>query len=90
VRSKSFHRFKQNALRPVFAGLTITRCDVFDLCRLIREFDQATPILFFFAAAYEAAAYEADKKRGLEAGANAYVMKALFRWTARNYQAVSL
>jgi DNA-binding response OmpR family regulator len=32
-----------------------------------------TPILFFSGAAYEA-----DKKRGLEAGANAYVMKPDF------------
>jgi DNA-binding response OmpR family regulator len=43
------------------------------LCRRIREFDQATPILFFSGVAYEA-----DKKRGLEAGANAYVMKPDF------------
>jgi len=34
--------------------------DGFDLCRRIREFDRATPILFFSAAAYEA-----DKSEGL-------------------------
>jgi DNA-binding response OmpR family regulator len=36
----------------------------------MRDFDTHTPILFFSGAAYEA-----DKKRGIEAGANAYVIK---------------
>ena len=40
--------------------------DGFDLCRRMRDFDPDTPILFFSGAAYEA-----DKKRGIEAGANA-------------------
>ena len=44
--------------------------DGFDLCRRIRDFDPETPILFFSGAGYEA-----DKKRGIEAGANAYVIK---------------
>ena len=44
--------------------------DGFDLCRRMRAFDPDTPILFFSGAAYEA-----DKKRGIEAGANAYVIK---------------
>jgi DNA-binding response OmpR family regulator len=44
--------------------------DGFELCRRIRAFDQHTPILFFSGAAYEA-----DKKRGIEAGADAYVIK---------------
>jgi DNA-binding response OmpR family regulator len=44
--------------------------DGFDLCRQMRAFDPNTPILFFSGAAYEA-----DKKRGIEAGANAYVIK---------------
>jgi len=39
----------------------------------LRDFDTNTPILFFSGAAYEA-----DKKRGLEAGANAYVIKPDF------------
>ena len=47
--------------------------DGFDLCRQIRDFDAHTPILFFSGAAYEA-----DKKRGIEAGANAYVIKPDF------------
>lgn len=44
--------------------------DRFALCRRIRDFDPETPILFFSGAACEA-----DKKRGIEAGANAYVIK---------------
>lgn len=44
--------------------------DGFDLCRRMRDFDRDTPILFFSGAAYAA-----DKKKGIEAGANAYVIK---------------
>lgn len=44
--------------------------DGFELCRRMRDFDPDTPILFFSGAAYEA-----DKKKGIEAGANAYVTK---------------
>jgi DNA-binding response OmpR family regulator len=41
-----------------------------ELCRLIREFDQATPILF-----YSAAAYESDRAEALKSGAQAYLIK---------------
>ena len=41
-----------------------------DLCRQIREFDKATPILF-----YSAAAYENDRADALESGAQAYLVK---------------
>jgi DNA-binding response OmpR family regulator len=44
--------------------------DGFELCRQIRIDDQQTPILFFTGAAFGA-----DKKRGMEAGANGYVVK---------------
>ena len=44
--------------------------DGFELCRRMRDFDPDTPILFFSGAAYED-----DKKRGIEAGADAYVIK---------------
>ena len=42
----------------------------FELCGRMREADPDTPILF-----YSSAAYEADKVRGLKAGANDYVSK---------------
>ena len=41
-----------------------------ELTRLIREFDNTTPILF-----YSAAAYEADKQAALDAGAQGYLTK---------------
>lgn len=44
--------------------------DGFELCRKLRALDPHIPILFFSGAAYEA-----DKKKGIEAGANDYVVK---------------
>jgi DNA-binding response OmpR family regulator len=44
--------------------------DGFELCRRMRDFDPHTPILF-----YSGAAFDIDKKRGIDAGANAYVTK---------------
>ena len=41
-----------------------------DLCKQIREFDKATPILF-----YSAAAYEIDRDQALRCGAQAYLTK---------------
>ena len=41
-----------------------------DLCLRIRKFDQATPILF-----YSAAAFEADRNMALSVGAQAYLIK---------------
>ncbi len=44
--------------------------DGFELCRQIRASGSTTPILF-----YSGAAYDADKQRGIAAGASAYVTK---------------
>ena len=44
--------------------------DGVELCRRVRVLDPHTPILF-----YSGAAYDDDKKRAIEAGANAYVTK---------------
>ena len=44
--------------------------DGFELCRRLRTADSHTPIVFFSAAAYEA-----DEKRAIQAGATAYVNK---------------
>ncbi len=44
--------------------------DGFDLCRRLRDRNSQTPILF-----YSSAADEIDKKKGIEAGANAYAIK---------------
>jgi DNA-binding response OmpR family regulator len=44
--------------------------DGFELCRRLRAIDPHTPILFFSGAAYAD-----DQQRGIEAGADAYVIK---------------
>lgn len=44
--------------------------DGFELCRRLRAMNPHAPILFFSGAAFEG-----DKKKGIEAGANAYVIK---------------
>ena len=44
--------------------------DGFELCRRLRDHDSQTPILFFSGSGSEV-----DKRRGHEAGANAYVIK---------------
>jgi CheY-like chemotaxis protein len=44
--------------------------DGFELCQQIRANDAHTPIVFFSGACFEA-----DTKRGIRAGANAYVRK---------------
>jgi DNA-binding response OmpR family regulator len=41
-----------------------------ELCRKIREFDKATPIVF-----YSAAAYEIDRTEAIKSGAQAYLIK---------------
>lgn len=51
----------------------LPQIDGFEFCRQLREFDADTPILF-----YSGAAYDADKRNGLAAGANAYVTKPDF------------
>ena len=55
--------------------------DGFDLCRRMRDFDHDTPILFFSGAAYAA-----DKKKGIDAGANAYVIKPDIDGLVRNVE----
>jgi len=48
----------------------LPQLDGFEFCRQIRESDSNTPVLF-----YSGAAYDADKQKGIAAGANAYVTK---------------
>lgn len=60
--SQKFDLYMLDSWLPDGSGL--------ELCRLIREFDQATPILF-----YSAAAYEIDREHALNSGAQAYLVK---------------
>lgn len=62
IRAERFDLFMLDAWLP--------RLDGFEFCRQIRESDSTTPILF-----YSGAAYDADKQKGIAAGANAYVTK---------------
>ena len=62
IRAERFDLYLLDAWLPDLDG--------FELCRRMRDFDPLTPILFFSGATYDA-----DKKRGIEAGANAYVSK---------------
>jgi len=62
ARSQDFDLYLLDSWLPDGSGL--------DLCRQIREFDKATPILF-----YSAAAYEIDRDHALRCGAQAYLIK---------------
>jgi CheY-like chemotaxis protein len=62
MKDKSFDLYLLDGWLPEVSG--------FEFCRQIRETDSITPILF-----YSGAAYDADVKKGLAAGANAYVTK---------------
>jgi len=62
ARSQQFDLYLLDSWLPDGSGL--------ELCRLIREFDKATPILF-----YSAAAYEMDRAEAIKSGAQAYLVK---------------
>lgn len=51
----------------------LTELDGVDLCQQIRAFDSHTPIMF-----YSGAGYVADIQKGLDAGAQAYLVKPDF------------
>ena len=62
IKAESFDLYMLDGWLP--------KLDGFELCRQIRVSDSKTPILF-----YSGAAYDADRKKGIAAGANAYVAK---------------
>src|SRR5678810_251596 len=62
ARSQQFDLYLLDSWLPDGSGL--------ELCRMIREFDKATPILF-----YSAAAYEIDRDLAIKSGAQAYLTK---------------
>jgi two-component system, OmpR family, response regulator len=62
IRAERFDLYLLDAQLPDLNG--------FELCRRMRDFDPNTPILFFSDAPCEA-----DKKRGMAAGANDYATK---------------
>ena len=62
AKAERFDVFMLDTWMPEISGI--------DLCKIIREFDPQTPIIF-----YSAAAYDHDRKQALECGAQAYVTK---------------
>jgi len=62
AQSQAFDLYLLDSWLPDGSGL--------DLCKQIREFDKATPIVF-----YSAAAYEMDRAEALDSGAQAYLVK---------------
>jgi len=62
AKSKTFDLYLLDSWLPDGSGL--------DLCKRIREFDRQTPILF-----YSAAAFELDREKAFESGAQAYLIK---------------
>ena len=62
IQTEHFDLYLLDAWLPDLDGV--------ELCRRLRVLDAHTPVLF-----YSGAAYEDDKKRAIEAGANAYVNK---------------
>ncbi len=62
ARAQKFDLYLLDSWLPDGSGL--------ELCRRIREFDKATPIIF-----YSAAAYETDRVEAIRSGAQAYLIK---------------
>lgn len=62
IQAERFDLYLLDAVLPDLDG--------FELCRRVRNLDPDTPILFFSGAAYEV-----DKKKGIEAGADDYISK---------------
>ena len=62
IQTEHFDLYLLDAWLPDLDGV--------ELCRRVRVLDSHTPVLF-----YSGAAYDDDKKRAIEAGANAYVTK---------------
>ena len=62
IQTEHFDLYLLDAWLPDLDGV--------ELCRRVRVLDPHTPVLF-----YSGAAYDDDKKRAIEAGANAYVTK---------------
>jgi len=62
INKRSFHLMVVDCWLPDVDG--------FEFCRRVRETDATTPIIF-----YSGAAYDADRQKGMAAGANAYIAK---------------
>lgn len=61
---------KENSFSAIVLDHRLAEISGFEMCRRIRIYDNQTPIIF-----YSASAYPKDKRTGLAAGANAYLIK---------------
>lgn len=71
--SDALDRVKSGGLSLCILDDWTTKFKGIELCQQIRAFDSFTPIMF-----YSGAGYEADIKKGLAAGAQAYLVKPDF------------
>jgi DNA-binding response OmpR family regulator len=62
AKAERFDVYMLDTWMPEVSGL--------ELCKILREFDANTPIVF-----YSAAAYEQDRNRAFACGAQAYIIK---------------
>ncbi len=61
---------KQNGFSAIILDNRLAYISGVEICREIRTYDKRTPIIF-----YTASAYPEDRKAGLAAGANNYLVK---------------
>lgn len=71
--SDALERARSGGLALCILDHWLTESNGIELCQQIRTFDSATPILF-----YSGAAYKTDIQNGLDAGAQAYLIKPDF------------
>lgn len=67
---EGLHLAKQGGFSAIVLDYRLADISGLEICREIRTYDKQTPIIF-----YTASAYPKDKEEGLEAGANAYLIK---------------
>jgi DNA-binding response OmpR family regulator len=71
--SDALERARSGGLALCILDHWLTESNGIELCQQIRAFDSDTPIMF-----YSGAGYEADIQNGLDAGAQAYLVKPDF------------
>jgi DNA-binding response OmpR family regulator len=71
--SDALERARSGGLALCILDHWLTESNGIELCKQIRAFDSATPIMF-----YSGAGYQSDIQKGLGAGAQAYLVKPDF------------
>ncbi|HEX8279716.1 MAG TPA: response regulator [Segetibacter sp.] len=67
---EGLHLAKQGNFSAIVLDHRLANITGVEICRRIRTYDKKTPIIFFTACAFPE-----ERKQGLEAGANAYLVK---------------